>query len=272
MFHGVKPHDDCLRHVLHNLTPEQMHVAKRLRVNTKDPRSTDPVVAKFCAAMILDAVNHDTAVGEVSVRFGVPRGQLQRLQQSTAQFYGKALAFCQEMNWRDEYNFFRMYKHRLTACVQPALKPLLKLDRMTYERARVLYKANYRSVDALALADRDDIVNVLQTCVRFQMQHDAHHAACTGAFGHTALTEKKLSADAADVIMAHAKRLQEEMRRDQAHAGARGAGVGAGVRGGAGAGSGAAAGAGAGAGAGAAAAAAAAAATGATAPKHALTA
>ena len=67
------------------------------------------------------------------------------------------------MNWSALTSLVRGYQERLDFGGSSAdLKPLLRLKHVQLGRAKALYRAGYRTVDALALAPPHEVARVLQ--------------------------------------------------------------------------------------------------------------
>ena len=115
-------------------------------------------------ALLLRRLSSDGACLEaVAKDFGCQLGDVQRLQTDALTCACQVRTFCEEMNWSALTSLVRGYQERLDFGGSSAdLKPLLRLKHVQLGRAKALYRAGYRTVDALALAPPHEVARVLQ--------------------------------------------------------------------------------------------------------------
>ena len=110
-----------------------------------------------------DGDGEGTCLEAVAKDFGCQLGDVQRLQTDAITCACQVRTLCEEMDWFALASLVRGYQERLDFGGSSAdLKPLLRLKHVQLGRAKALYRAGYRTVDALALAPSHEVARVLQ--------------------------------------------------------------------------------------------------------------
>ncbi|KAF2360123.1 Helicase C-terminal [Trinorchestia longiramus] len=154
---------------------------------------SDDVVKRFNAAMILHRLLSGEDVWNVSDRFEVPRGLLQRTLAAAAAFASCVHHFCKEL---EELWAFRdllvSFSRQLSGCCSAHLLPLLDLPAVKLGRAQVLYTAGYTTLLAVAKARPDELIKVV------------HHLS-TSTATHIVESAKALLLEQAEVLTEEAE-------------------------------------------------------------------
>ncbi|XP_069680536.1 helicase POLQ-like [Periplaneta americana] len=131
--------EGCMARMMngHSVKPEQQRVLNR-----------------FYLTLMLFELWNQKSVWDVADKYQVARGFVQSLMTSAASFSSCVLRFCEEIS---EFWAFRdllvNFSQQLSHCCSADLLPLMDLPAVKKGRARQLYKAGYRSLQAVANAD-----------------------------------------------------------------------------------------------------------------------
>lgn len=169
----VKPSGNIYCDVVCNLSRVQMETARVLGINetvvTKlrsgiMPKSVDPkVVNRFYLTLMLNELWNQQSVHMVSIKYNVNRGIVQNLMNASASFASCVERFCAEL---DEFWAFRDLVHsfskRLSHCCAAELEPLIELPGVKVGRARQLFNAGYKTLQATALADAKEMCEKIE--------------------------------------------------------------------------------------------------------------
>eukprot|EP00741_Cyanophora_paradoxa_P004231 tig00000789_g4108.t1 len=108
---------------------------------------------RFFSALILDEAIGEQSVAAVAAKYRVERGQVQALMNSAALFAATVVQFCKRMEYWALELIMSNYVQRLNFGVKRDVLPLVEIPGVKAKRARMLYRAGYRSVKAVASAD-----------------------------------------------------------------------------------------------------------------------
>eukprot|EP01063_Lacrimia_lanifica_P018073 TRINITY_DN2502_c0_g1_i1.p1 TRINITY_DN2502_c0_g1~~TRINITY_DN2502_c0_g1_i1.p1 ORF type:complete len:1304 (+),score=415.99 TRINITY_DN2502_c0_g1_i1:129-4040(+) len=116
----------------------------------------------FCALMLADLLQ-ETPVRQVAQRYSVEAGQIQNLQNNSAQFSYMMMSFTESMGWTSLQFTIQSYVKRLGCGVRADCAHLTEIRGVQASRARCLFNAGYRTVAALAKANPDDVLQRVKT-------------------------------------------------------------------------------------------------------------
>ncbi|XP_035673236.1 helicase POLQ-like [Branchiostoma floridae] len=123
----------------------------------------EAVVSRFYLTLMIYSLMKQHSIWDVSEKFEVPRGFLQNLLSSAASFCACVLHFCEALEemWPLRVLLETLVKN-LSYCVTSELIPLMEVPGVKQGRARQLYKAGYKTLQDLAHAETESLVQNIQ--------------------------------------------------------------------------------------------------------------
>ena len=153
------------RRVLELVCPNNAPYIKRMsRIGTKGstPENICGKLKRFFYALALYDLAEEKTLVNVSAAYKVPAGTMQSIQQQAAKYAGTITAFCEELSWVHMTNLLSKFQSRIEYGVHADLLDLVRCTYLNSRRARALYKAGFKTLDALAAADKHQIVKILK--------------------------------------------------------------------------------------------------------------
>lgn len=148
---------------------EELGVARTLGVNetvmvklmsNQQPKVDRTTLDRFYLTLMLNDLFKGESVWNVSELYGCTRGDVQNLLSSAASFASCVFHFVQEL---DEFWAFSElllpFSRELSMCCTSELVPLMELPSVAKGRARLLYKAGFRSLTDVAKTNVDELVS-----------------------------------------------------------------------------------------------------------------
>ena len=128
-------------------------------MSNQQPKVERAVLDRFYLTLMLNDLFKGESVWNVSELYGCTRGDVQNLLSSAASFASCVFHFVQEL---DEFWAFSElllpFSRELSMCCTSELVPLMELPSVAKGRARLLYKAGFRSLTDVAKTNADDLV------------------------------------------------------------------------------------------------------------------
>eukprot|EP00850_Spirogloea_muscicola_P005539 SM000025S08434 [mRNA] locus=s25:718080:729951:- [translate_table: standard] len=118
-----------------------------LQKDEKDIEGTLRICRRFYVSLLLAKV--------------VQRGMVQGLQDAAGKFAGMVCTFCERLGWHDLEGLISKFQRRVSYGVRQEIVELTSIPLVKASRARALYKANYRTPQAVAEASSGEIVKAL---------------------------------------------------------------------------------------------------------------
>ncbi|XP_015793184.1 DNA polymerase theta-like [Tetranychus urticae] len=128
---------------------------------------------RFYFALALAELVKETPLRQVAEKFGIPRGELQAVQQSAATFAGIITMFCQKLGYNNLELIIGQYQDRLQFGIQRELVDLMRISTITVDIARFLYQSGYSTVISLARSDILAIERLLTNAGPFRMTSES---------------------------------------------------------------------------------------------------
>ena len=150
------------------LSTEELGVARTIGINetvmvklmsNQQPKIEQNILQRFYLTLMLNDLFKGESVWNVSELYGCTRGDVQNLLSSAASFASCVFHFVQEL---DEFWAFSElllpFSRELSMCCTSELIPLMELPSVAKGRARLLYKAGFRSLTDVAKTNPDELV------------------------------------------------------------------------------------------------------------------
>ncbi|XP_076922423.1 helicase and polymerase-containing protein TEBICHI-like [Bidens hawaiensis] len=140
------------------------HDAKGLGVSTNGVLTNDQmlrVCKRFYVALILSRLVQEVPVAEVCEGFKVARGMVQSLQENAGRFASMVAVFCERLGWNDLESLFSKFQNRVSFGVRAEIAELTTIPYIKGARARALYKAGFRTPQAIAEASVLEIAKAI---------------------------------------------------------------------------------------------------------------
>ncbi|XP_075107854.1 helicase and polymerase-containing protein TEBICHI-like isoform X1 [Nicotiana tabacum] len=119
------------------------------------------ICRRFFVALILSRLVQEVPVVEVCDAFKVARGMVQALQENAGRFASMVSVFCERLGWHDLEGLVSKFQNRVSFGVRAEIVELTTIPYVKGSRARALYKAGFRTPEAIAEASIPEIVKVL---------------------------------------------------------------------------------------------------------------
>ncbi|KAJ0770269.1 putative DNA-directed DNA polymerase [Helianthus annuus] len=140
------------------------HDLKGLGVSTNGMLTNDQmlrVCKRFYVALILSKLVQEVPVAEVCEAFKVARGMVQSLQENAGRFASMVAVFCERLGWHDLESLFAKFQNRVSFGVRAEIAELTTIPYVKGARARALYKAGFRTPQAIAEASVLEIAKAI---------------------------------------------------------------------------------------------------------------
>ena len=128
-------------------------------MSNQQPKIEPTILQRFYLTLMLNDLFKGESVWNVSELYGCTRGDVQNLLSSAASFASCVFHFVQEL---DEFWAFSElllpFSRELSMCCTSELIPLMELPSVAKGRARLLYKAGFRSLTDVAKTNPDELV------------------------------------------------------------------------------------------------------------------
>jgi POLQ-like helicase len=151
------------------LTTEELGVARTIGINetvmvklmsNQQPKIDRSIIERFYLTLMLNDLFKGESVWNVSELYGCTRGDVQNLLSSAASFASCVFHFVQEL---DEFWAFSElllpFSRELSMCCTTELIPLMELPSVAKGRARMLFKAGFRTLTDVAKTNPETLVS-----------------------------------------------------------------------------------------------------------------
>eukprot|EP01012_Entosiphon_sulcatum_P052582 TRINITY_DN7226_c0_g1_i3.p1 TRINITY_DN7226_c0_g1~~TRINITY_DN7226_c0_g1_i3.p1 ORF type:complete len:1840 (+),score=235.77 TRINITY_DN7226_c0_g1_i3:85-5604(+) len=184
VFHGIEPAWDRFYQLYLRLPPAAQSVAQAIGISEAFlvhcqsaacvPNRNAPdtpqfrLHRRFFASLVLFDLIHEVSLAEVSEKFRVARGDLQKLQEMSGTFAGMVGVFCDKLCWWGFESLIQKLQDRLNHGVEQDLIELVRIPNVKAHRARALYNAGYRTALSVATANPDEIERIIAASVPYR--------------------------------------------------------------------------------------------------------
>lgn len=137
------------------------------RISTVDRRATggcpkvtaeeDLALRRLYNALILSDLVHERPLADVAAKYGAQTGTIQGLMQSAGSFARMSVCFCHNMEWSALEAVLNTFVERLNLGIKAEIIPLTEISGVGRSRARALWNAGFKSVEAIARTSVDDL-------------------------------------------------------------------------------------------------------------------
>ncbi|OAP59495.1 hypothetical protein AYL99_06793 [Fonsecaea erecta] len=169
-------------------TAEEIHLARIYR-------------RAYCAFQLRDLCN-EMPIHEISLKYSVPRGQVQTLAQSCHGFAAGMIKFCERMDWGMLGAVLEHMLDRLRAGARADLLEMAQIAFVKSRMARLLWENGFKSVRALSEADPQALVPIMLQA----------HTRKTKLQGEAAAKFREKLLSKAEIIVGSANRLWERQQ------------------------------------------------------------
>ena len=151
------------------MTTEELGVARTIGINetvmvklmsNQQPKIERSIIERFYLTLMLNDLFKGESVWNVSELYGCTRGDVQNLLSSAASFASCVFHFVQEL---DEFWAFSElllpFSRELSMCCTTELIPLMELPSVAKGRARMLFKAGFRTLTDVAKTNPETLVS-----------------------------------------------------------------------------------------------------------------
>eukprot|EP00899_Mesostigma_viride_P016271 jgi/Mesvir1/24645/Mv21951-RA.2 len=122
----------------------------------------EQVYRRLHVALMLSWLVMEKPLASVEQEFGVPRGDLQGLQDTACRFASMVAAFCSRLGWADLEGLISLFANRLQHGARLEHVELARIPFVGAARARQLAAAGFRTIQAVAQARPEDLAEHLQ--------------------------------------------------------------------------------------------------------------
>lgn len=165
--------------IFDELEPEISHTAKVIGINPKyildrtisDKWTRDKnyrIHVRFYYALALNDLIKEHPLHKVSLKYNIPKGELQNIQTYAATFAGIIAIFCKNIGYDNLELIISQYRDRLQFGVKRELIDLLRLSALSADFARCLYQAGVSTLIQVAHAKPQSIEKILLMATKFQ--------------------------------------------------------------------------------------------------------
>ncbi|CAG9822832.1 unnamed protein product [Phaedon cochleariae] len=138
-------------------------VAVKMLSNNSIKNIPERVLNRFYVTLMLYDLWNGIPVFQVSEKYQINRGIVQNLMTSTATFASNVVNFCEELEEFWAYShLLRGMNQRLSHCCVQELLPLMELPAVKQSRAKQLYNAGYKTLQGIAKANANDLVDSIE--------------------------------------------------------------------------------------------------------------
>ncbi|CAM9228744.1 unnamed protein product, partial [Hapterophycus canaliculatus] len=147
---------------------------KNCRSVESSPLSSNPGMAaakravRLVAAMALKDVSDGCNLGQVAKSYGMNKGELQSLRQSTATFAGMVASFLKELGWTIFLMLVKGFVPKLSLGVNNQLLPLMQVPGMSRKEASALFQEGIVNAKSLISASSERVATALRINVPFR--------------------------------------------------------------------------------------------------------
>lgn len=151
------------------MTTEELGVARTIGINetvmvklmsNQQPKIDRSIIERFYLTLMLNDLFKGESVWNVSELYGCTRGDVQNLLSTAASFASCVFHFVQEL---DEFWAFSElllpFSRELSMCCTTELIPLMELPSVAKGRARMLFKAGFRTLTDVAKTNPETLVS-----------------------------------------------------------------------------------------------------------------
>ncbi|CAM9111170.1 unnamed protein product [Pylaiella littoralis] len=141
---------------------------------TKSPAGMSAArkAVRLVAAMALQDVSDGCHLGQVARSYGMNKGELQNLRQSTATFAGMVASFLKELGWTMFLMLVKGYIPKLSLGVSNQLLPLMQVPGMSRAEASALFQEGIVNAKSLLSAPSGRVATALRINVPFRTAVD----------------------------------------------------------------------------------------------------
>jgi replicative superfamily II helicase len=118
---------------------------------------------RFFLSLVLQEIVNEVPVATVALRYGLSHGDIENLMQLASNQAGQLVGFCKRMGWWHLEVIFKIFAVRVGAGVKEDIMPLMKIKGVKAVRARILYRAGFHSIRAIALAQDYEVAKCLSS-------------------------------------------------------------------------------------------------------------
>lgn len=113
-------------------------------------RDVVTVAQRLFVALLLHDLTQEVPMEDVTKRFRVDPGTVRALQDNASRFAHMSASFCDRMGWADLHALLQLFTRRVFSGVKQELAALTEIPSVKGFRARILYRAGYRTPEAVA--------------------------------------------------------------------------------------------------------------------------
>ncbi|XP_017776106.1 PREDICTED: helicase POLQ-like [Nicrophorus vespilloides] len=138
-------------------------VAVKMITNKKITEVSKRVMNRFYVTLMLYDLWNEMSVYDVAIKYDINRGLIQNLMTSASTFASNVYHFCEE--FEEFWAFSLLIKgmsERLSHCCVKELVPLMTLPSVKQNRARQLFQAGYKTLQSVAKAKPEDLMNAIE--------------------------------------------------------------------------------------------------------------
>ncbi|KIX96979.1 uncharacterized protein Z520_07093 [Fonsecaea multimorphosa CBS 102226] len=177
----------------------------QLKENTTEEIRMARVYRRAYSAFQLRDLCNEMPIHEVSLKYSVPRGQVQTLAENCHGFAAGMIKFCERMEWGMLAAVLEHMLDRLRAGARADLLEMAQIAFVKSRMARMLWENGFKSVRALSEADPQALVPIMMQA----------HARKTKLQGEAAVKFKAKLLSKAEIIVSSANRLWERQQMVQ---------------------------------------------------------
>ncbi|EKX38827.1 hypothetical protein GUITHDRAFT_115154 [Guillardia theta CCMP2712] len=127
------------------------------------------ILERFWVTLMLRDLILEAPIQDVCSRYKMSRGTVQTLQGLASTFSGQVSIFCSKLHWWQLQVLCSSFQERLEVGGQPDIISLARIPHVKNVRARALFNAGITSVEALAAAEEEHIVEALRCVMPFRL-------------------------------------------------------------------------------------------------------
>eukprot|EP00897_Mesotaenium_endlicherianum_P007786 jgi/Mesen1/7035/ME000366S06241 len=121
------------------------------------------VCHRFFVALMLAELVKERPLAEVCHVFEADKGKIQSLQENAGRFASMVTTFCERIGWSDLQGLISNFQSRVSFGVKSEILDLIAVPYVKASRARALWTAGYRTVQAIADATSAELARLLFT-------------------------------------------------------------------------------------------------------------
>ncbi|KAJ8984879.1 hypothetical protein NQ317_002719 [Molorchus minor] len=169
----IKPNMQVYYDVFSHLQPNEMKVARavglnesvavKMLSNAPIKNISERVLNRFYVTLMLYDLWNEMPVFQVSEKYQISRGIVQNLMMISATFASNVVNFCEQLEefWAYAY-LLKGMSQRLAHCCVKELQQLMELPAVKQSRAKQLYNAGYKTLQSVAKANPNDLVENIE--------------------------------------------------------------------------------------------------------------